>query len=62
MNRWIGPLAWAWVIIIGVLMFTPGGVQCIACGPGLTKVIGIVSILIGLAGFFGGRGGAAQGR
>jgi hypothetical protein len=40
-------LAWAWIIIIGALMFTPGGVECIACGPLLTNVLGVVSIVLG---------------
>jgi hypothetical protein len=49
-NRY-GVLAWAWVIIIGGLMITPGGIDCIACGPVLTKVIGVVSIVLGALGF-----------
>ena len=44
-------LAWAWLIIIGALMFYPGGVECIACGAMLSKFMGVVSILIGVAGF-----------
>ncbi len=43
-------LAWAWIIIIGALMFTPGGVECIACGPTLNKMLGVVSIVIGALG------------
>jgi Peptidase family M23 len=49
--RWIGPLAWAWIIFIGGLMITPGGVGCPACGPGLTKALGLVSIVLGVLGF-----------
>jgi len=49
--RWLGPLAWAWIMIIGGLMITPGGVGCPACGPGLTTALGIVSIVIGVLGF-----------
>ena len=49
--RWIGPLAWAWIIFLGGLMITPGGVSCPACGVGLTNVLGIVSIVIGVLGF-----------
>lgn len=60
MKRYILYLAWAWEIIIGGLLVTPGGVLCIACGstvqaPGYigetaTKVIGVVAILLGIYG------------
>jgi hypothetical protein len=53
-------LAWAWEILVGVLLITPGGVFCIACGqilqtPGYigrpaTVAIGVVSIVMGLYG------------
>jgi hypothetical protein len=43
-------LVWAWIIVIGGLMITPGGVECIACGPGLTDILGIVSIVLGVIG------------
>jgi hypothetical protein len=43
-------LAWAWIIIIGGLMITPGGIDCIVCGPLLTKIIGVVSIALGASG------------
>lgn len=46
----IGALAWAWIIIIGALMITPGGVDCIACGRGLTNLLGLVSIGLGVLG------------
>jgi hypothetical protein len=59
-NRWwwIYYLAWAWLIVIGALMITPGGVICIACGPGepgylggtVIRVLGGISVLIGLTG------------
>ncbi|HEX9943568.1 MAG TPA: hypothetical protein VGG03_16265 [Thermoanaerobaculia bacterium] len=55
MARYIGPLAWAWIIIVGGLMLFPGGIECIKCGPTLTKVLGVISILIGIAGFVLGR-------
>jgi hypothetical protein len=48
---WIGPLAWAWIIFLGGLMITPGGISCPACGRGLTIALGIVSIVIGVLGF-----------
>lgn len=44
-------LAWAWIIIVGGLMITPGGVSCIVCGPLISKLIGIISIAVGIAGF-----------
>jgi hypothetical protein len=40
-------LTWAWIIIIGGLMITPGGIQCIVCGPALTIALGVVSIVLG---------------
>ena len=58
-------LALAWVIIIGVLMIIPydGGiiVQCIACGALLTRLLGVVSIIIGVAGFVTARTPSARG-
>ncbi|MCE5194432.1 MAG: hypothetical protein LLF28_03100 [Nitrospiraceae bacterium] len=51
MAKLIGPLTWAWVIIIGGLMFTPEGITCIACGPVATKVIAVISIVLGVIGF-----------
>ncbi len=60
MKRLIIYLAWAWEILIGVLLITPGGVLCIACGaavqaPGYigrpaTMVLGVLAILLGLFG------------
>lgn len=41
-------LAWAWIIIIGVMMITPNGIYCIACGPMLNKLLAIASIVIGV--------------
>jgi len=61
MRRLILYLAWAWEIIIGGLLITPGGVLCIACGstvqaPGYigqtaTWVIGVLAIALGIYGF-----------
>jgi Peptidase family M23 len=57
-------LAWAWIIVIGALMFTPGGVECIACGPTLSKTLGVVSIVLGVVGLisraFAGPAAARQ--
>ena len=55
-------LAWAWIIIVGGLMITPGGIECIACGPLISKVLGVISVAIGVAGFVLGRRGSAGGR
>ena len=52
-------LAWAWIIIVGGLMITPGGISCIRCGPSLNLVIAIVSILLGVAGLIGTLKGQA---
>jgi hypothetical protein len=54
-------LTYAWVIIIGGLMFTPDGIVCIACGPIGTKVLGAISIVLGVAGFVTGRQKAVAG-
>jgi hypothetical protein len=42
--------AWAWIIIIGALMITPGGVSCIACGEMGSRVFGVINVLIGAVG------------
>jgi hypothetical protein len=58
-DKWIPVrvLAWAWLIYIGGLMITPGGIDCIVCGPWLRDILPIVSIALGVAGlaseFFG---------
>jgi Subtilase family len=57
-RSWIYYLVWAWLIIIGGLMITPGGVICIACGPGapgylggtVIRILGVISVAIGLTG------------
>ena len=43
-------LAWAWLILVGVLLITPIGPVCIACGGETTLdyVLGAVSILLGV--------------
>ena len=58
--RLVRYLAWAWMIVIGALLITPGGVFCIACGqiinqPGYigqtgVLVAGIGAIILGLVG------------
>lgn len=52
-------LAWAWIIIVGGLMITPGGISCPRCGPTLSLVIAVVSIVLGLAGLIGTLKGQA---
>ncbi|HXW99325.1 MAG TPA: hypothetical protein VEI51_06350 [Methanomicrobiales archaeon] len=48
MSKWIFGITWAWMIIIGLVMLA--GVL----GSSTTvMVLGIITILLGLAGFFG---------
>jgi len=73
MKRTIIYLAWAWEILIGVLLITPKGIICIACGtvieaPGYVgetavRVIAVVAILLGIYGIttVGGAAKAATG-
>jgi hypothetical protein len=49
-KRFFIVFAWAWIIIIGALMITPGGIECIACGPILSRLLGVVSVALGVAG------------
>jgi hypothetical protein len=56
MTRYLFVLAWAWIIILGALMITPGGIQCIACGALVTKVLGVISVAIGIGGLVLSRG------
>jgi hypothetical protein len=54
-DRYYRELAWAWLIIIGGLMITPGGIECIACGFVLTRILGVISVVIGITGFVRNR-------
>ncbi len=55
---WVRYLAWAWLIIIGGLLITPGGTFCIKCGmqdPGyigdvVVNFLGAISIVLGITG------------
>ena len=49
-------LAWAWIIIVGGGILTPGGFVCTRCGPLLTIGISVISVAIGTIGFMFGRG------
>jgi hypothetical protein len=49
--KYVLVLAWAWLIILGALMITPGGVQCLVCGVLVTKVLGLFSIIVGISAF-----------
>lgn len=53
-------LAWAWLIIVGGLMIIPGGIVCIVCGPLFSKVLGVITAVIGGMGFVLGRRGASS--
>ena len=56
-------LTWAWIIIVGGLMITPGGVSCTVCGgPIITQLLGAISIVIGIGGFVLGRREAVRSR
>jgi hypothetical protein len=60
MHRFFYVFAWVWMIIVGVLLITPGGIFCIVCGATIDAagfigktpvfVMGIVSIFIGIIG------------
>jgi hypothetical protein len=49
MPKFIIVLAWAWIIIVGGVMITAGGISCLRCGPTLNLLIAIVSIVLALA-------------
>ncbi len=55
---WLLVLAWAWLLLLGALLITPGGVLCIKCGPAdpgylgdtVINVLGLVAVALGAAG------------
>jgi hypothetical protein len=61
--KMLGALAPAWMIIVGALMIIPynGGVivECIACGLLVTRILGVITILIGVGALAGRRGPVA---
>lgn len=60
MRRLIIYVAWAWEIIVGGLLITPGGIVCIACGASLqapgyigesaTRIVGVAAVVLGVYG------------
>jgi hypothetical protein len=55
MLNYIPRLTWAWIIIIGGLMIYPKGIECIVCGPTISRVLGVISVVLGMLGFASGR-------
>jgi hypothetical protein len=53
-------LAWAWLIVIGGWMITPGGIDCVKCGRALENVLATVSIAAGIAGLAATAFGAKE--
>jgi subtilisin family serine protease len=55
---WVRYLAWAWLILLGGLLLSPGGTLCIKCGaqdPGyigdvIVNILGLISIALGILG------------
>ena len=50
LKKIIGPLTWAYVIIVGGLMITPEGVNPIVTNPAFRTIISVVSIILGVIG------------
>ena len=48
LKKIIGPLTWAYVIIVGGLMITPEGVNPIVTNPAFRTIISVVSIILGV--------------
>ncbi|MCD4847764.1 MAG: hypothetical protein K8R76_06205 [Candidatus Aegiribacteria sp.] len=61
MKFFVGPLTWAFVIIVGGLMITPEGITPIVTNPGLRIAFAVISIGLGVAGFISMRGGSTRG-
>lgn len=51
MRSILGPLTWAYVIIIGVILITPGGIGPIAANAAIRVVLGAFGIALGVGGF-----------
>ena len=48
MSKWIFGITWAWMIIVGLVLLA--GISLSATA---VMIIGIITLLLGLAGFFG---------
>ena len=60
-NRWVAPLAWAWLILIGLgVIITPHGPVCAACGDAGNLWIGIIAVVLGLVALAGRYMAGAQ--
>lgn len=60
MKNLVGPLTWAYVIIIGGLIITPGGIGPIVTNAALRVVIGGIGVVLGVLGFMSMRRASAQ--
>jgi hypothetical protein len=56
MARYIGPIAWAWLIIIGGLLITPRGPIPISFERTGVVILGVISVALGAAAFVLNRG------
>lgn len=50
-----------WAIIIGGIMLTPDGIIIIVANPALRIAVGVISIVLGVAGIISLRGKTARG-
>jgi hypothetical protein len=55
MRTIVGPLTWAYCIIIAGIMIVPGGITPIVTNPALRLVLGVAGVVLGIAGFVGSR-------
>ena len=59
MPKLLGPLAWAYLIIVGLVMITPKGPIPISLEGTTAVVLGAIAIALGGAAFIASRSGAA---
>lgn len=57
----IGPLTWAFVILLGSVMVTPGGIVIISANPIVHTLVGASLISLGVMGFIDLRGKSSYG-
>ena len=55
MKKLILVATWAFCIIVGALMITPEGIVWINVNPAVTTIIGVIGVVIGIAGFWMNR-------